>query len=146
MTDQGTKRPSFEMTGGRGLGPAIRGPALVSVQGFGVRYDLHPETGIISNREHDLFGETVAGRILVFTKPKGGVAASWSLADLKGRGLAPLGIVFQRASPIFAQGALFAGLTLLHDLQDDPCALLRTGDDISLLPAEGRLEVFRAAG
>lgn len=145
MMDHLQKTPSFEMGGGRGIGPAVQGPALVSSHGFGVRYDLHPETGVISNQNHDLYGHSVAGRILVFTRPKGGVAASWSLADLQTRGLAPLGIIFRRASPIFAQGALFAGLTLLHDLDGDPCTRLQTGDVVSLLPAEGRLEVFRNA-
>ncbi|MEM1199753.1 MAG: DUF126 domain-containing protein [Pseudomonadota bacterium] len=137
------REPALELTGGRGLGPDVSGPALVSAQGFGVRYDLSPETGIISNKEHDLYGQSVAGRILVFTRPKGGVAASWSLAELKRRGMAPLGIVFQRASPIFAQGALFAGLSLLHGLEDDPCAVLQTGDRLSLYPHAGRIEIFR---
>ena len=135
--------PDLVLTGGRGLGPDVSGPALVSSQGFGVRYDLSPETGIISNKNHDLFGQSVAGHILVFTRPKGGVAASWSLADLQSRGMAPLGIVFQRASPIFAQGALFAGLSLLHRLEEDPCTCIRTGDHLSLFPGEGRIEVYR---
>ena len=135
--------PTLDMTGGRGLGPDVSGPALVSTQGFGVRYDLSPETGIISNKEHDLFGQSVAGRILVFTRPKGGVAASWSLAELKRRDMAPLGFVFQRASPIFAQGALFAGLSLLHGLDDDPCVHIQTGDRLSLYPRTGRIEIFR---
>ncbi len=137
------EKPVQELNGGRGLGPDVSGPALVSAHGFGVRYDLSPETGIISNKDHDLYGQSVAGRILVFTRPKGGVAASWSLAELKRRGMAPLGIVFQRASPIFAQGALFAGLTLLHRLDDDPCAVIKTGDRLSLYPRSGRIEIYR---
>ncbi len=138
-----TNTPALEMSGGRGLGPDVSGPALVSAQGFGVRYDLSPEKGIISNKEHDLYGQSVAGRILVFTRPKGGVAASWSLPELRRRGMAPLGIVFQRTSPIFAQGALFAGLSLLHGLDGDPCAVVRTGDQPSLYPRAGRIEIFR---
>ena len=143
MSDRSGRTPTFTLSNGRGMGPDVTGPALVSAQGFGVRYDLNPETGIISNRDHDLYGESVAGRILVFTKPKGGVAASWSLADLNDRGMAPLGIVFRRASPIFAQGALFAGLTLIHDLDEDPCAHIKTGDELTLLPDQGRIEIFR---
>ncbi len=143
MTGGAGKSPTLALMNGRGMGPDVSGPAIVSAQGFGVRYDLNPETGIISNREHDLYGESVAGRILVFTKPKGGVAASWSLADLNARGMAPLGIVFRRASPIFAQGALFAGLTLIHDLDDDPCALIKSGDELTLRPGQGRIEIFR---
>ncbi len=143
MSDHTDRTPTLTLSNGRGMGPEVSGPALVSTQGFGVRYDLNPETGVISNREHDLYGESVAGRILVFTKPKGGVAASWSLADLSERGMAPVGIVFRRASPIFAQGALFAGLTLIHDLDDDPCTLIKSGDELTLHPDQGRIEIFR---
>ncbi len=143
MSNRSGRTPTLALINGRGMGPEVTGTALVSAQGFGVRYDLNPETGIISNREHDLYGESVSGRSLVFTKPKGGVAASWSLADLKDRGMAPLGIVFRRASPIFAQGALFAGLPLIHDLDDDPCACIESGDELTLLPGQGRIEIFR---
>ena len=136
-------RPALILSGGRGLGEPVRGPALVSGQGFGVRYDLDQETGLIANPEHDLYGEALQGRVLVFTRPKGGVAASWSLADLRQRGLAPLGIVFRSASPIFVQAALSAGLPLIDRLEEDPCTLLRSGDEVALFPLEGRLEVYR---
>ena len=53
--------------GGRGIGKQISATVLVSQQGFGVRYDLDQATGVISNRDHDLYGESVAGHILVFT-------------------------------------------------------------------------------
>ena len=136
MTNSATK-----LSGGRGIGPDVMGPALVSAQSFGVRYDLDVESGIIANRKHDLFGQSVAGKILVFAEPKGGVAASWSLADLKRRGVAPLGIIFRSVSPIFAQGAIFAGLALIHGLDRDPCAQLKTGEVLSMRPGAGSVEI-----
>lgn len=139
----GTGQPALILSGGKGVGAPVRGPALVSVQGFGIRYDLNLETGVIENRDHDLFGERLAGRIAVFTQPKGGIAASWALANLADRGIGPLGIVFRSASPIFAQGALFAGIPILHDLDRDPCTSLRTGDEIVLRAEDGRIEVYR---
>tara|TARA_Y100001934_G_scaffold216997_1_gene257575 strand:+ start:28170 stop:28475 length:306 start_codon:yes stop_codon:yes gene_type:complete len=76
-----TEGTSFSLSGGRGMGEIVRGPALVSAHGFGLRYDLDATTGIISNRDHDLFGQAIADHILVFTKPKGVIAASWALAS-----------------------------------------------------------------
>lgn len=127
--------------GGAGYGPDVAGTALVSADNFGVRYDLDPESGVISNRDHDLYGEAIAGKILVFACPKGGVAASWSLADLAERGIAPLAIVFREASPIFVQGSIFAGIPLMHGLSPDPCTSIATGDYCQLFPAQGRLVV-----
>jgi len=142
MSSESTKQV-LVLAGGRGWGQSVRASALVSTQGFGVRYDLDQEAGIIGNRDHDLFGQSITGKILVFTQPKGGVAASWSLAGLNDRGMAPAGIVFRRASPIFVQGAIFAGIPIIDSLEDDPCDLAQTGDEILLLPDEGRIEIFR---
>ena len=131
----------FTLDGGDGWGPEIQGTALVSIDHFGVRYDLDPETGIISNRDHDLYGQSIADRILVFAGPKGGVAASWSLASLVERQIAPRAIIFREASPIFVQGCLFAGIALMHRLSQDPCTKIRSGDLCKLFPGEGRIEV-----
>lgn len=133
------------LRGGRGIGGIVRGPALVSRQGFGIRYDLDPTTGIITNPEHDLHGEALAGRIMVFTESKGGVAASWGLPELKRRGLAPIGLIARRAGPIFAQGAILAGISLIHELCDDPCLKIRTGDEVELSPADGTVTIYRSA-
>lgn len=141
MTEQQGFTPI--LTGGRGVGEEIRARVLVSQQGFGVRYDLDQATGVISNRDHDLYGESVAGRILVFTQPKGGVAASWSLAGLKERGIAHAGMIFRRASPIFVQGAIFEGIPLVDSLSEDPCTALQTGELVIILPEEGCVRAKR---
>jgi predicted aconitase with swiveling domain len=134
---------TFILEGGSGCGPETGGIALVTQDNFGVRYDLDPETGIIANREHDLYGHSVAGKVLVFAQPKGGVAASWALADLADRGIMPVALIFREVSPIFVQGCLFAGLPVMHQLQPDPCTTLQTGDYCELFPALGRVVVTR---
>ncbi len=137
-------KPFVVIASGRGAGQCVRGPALVSKQGFGVRYDFDPERGIISNPEHDLFGHSLTGKIMFFTVPKGGVAASWALAGLARRGLAPLGIVFDRASPIFVQGAIFADLAIMDGLDTSAQRLIISGDDVELNPPAGTVRVFRS--
>ena len=127
------------LTGGRGIGPDVEGEALVSQQGFGVRYDLDPATAVITNRDHDLYGQSITGKVLVFAAPKGGIAASWTLADLQHRKLAPVAIIFERASPIFVQGALFAGLTLMHAFAEPACKVLTSGQRLLLQPGAGRV-------
>ena len=124
------------------MGSKVRGSALVSKQGFGIRYDLDFELGVITNPHHDLFGESICNRILVFTNPKGGIAASWALAGLKDAGVAPMGIIFRLSSPIFVQGALFARLPILHRLNQDPCTNIKSGDEIVLDPPKGQVEIY----
>lgn len=137
------KSSTVTLEGGSGWGPNIRGEALVSRDNFGVRYDLDPETGVIANPRHDLFSQAIAGKVLVFAYPKGGVAASWALASLVEREIAPLAILFREASPIFVQGSIFAGLPIMHGLSPDPCTSIGTGDTCELFPGEGRVVVRR---
>ena len=136
------RHPDLVLEGGQGVGSKVRGSALVSKQGFGIRYDLDFEQGVIANPHHDLYGESICNRILIFTNPKGGIAASWALASLKDAGMAPMGIIFRKSSPIFVQGALFAGLPVLHGLNQDPCTNIKSGVEIVLDPAKGRVELY----
>jgi len=135
--------PLLVLAGPPGAGPEVEGEALVSRQGFNARYDMDRRRGVFSRPSHDLYPQSFVGRILVFTTAKGGMATSWALNDLRRKGIAPLGLIFQQANPIVAQGAVFAGLPILHRLAPDPVETLRSGDWLRLLPAQGRVEVRR---
>jgi phosphomecalonate degydratase small subunit len=137
--------PLLTLQGPPGYGPIVEGEALVSRQGFNARYDMDRRRGVFSRPEHDLFGQPFAGRILVFTTAKGGVATSWALHDLRAKGLAPAGLLFQQANPIVVQGAVFAELPILHRLEPDPVETLHNGDWLRIDPERGLVEVLRRA-
>ncbi len=135
--------PILTLRGPPGYGPTVEGEVLVSRQGFNARYDMDRRRGVFSRPTHDLYPHSYAGKILVFTTGKGGVATSWALNDLRAKGIAPLGLVFARANPIVVQGAVFAGLPILHRMEPNPQDVLKTGDLLRLIPAEGVIEVLR---
>jgi predicted aconitase with swiveling domain len=124
------------------VGPVVEGEALVSRQGFSARYDLDRERGVFSRPAHDLFGHSVAGKVLVCTTAKGGIATSWMLLDMVRRGVAPLALLFRTTNPVMVQGAVLAGVTLMHRLAPDPQGTLRTGDYLRVDPAAGTVEVL----
>jgi predicted aconitase with swiveling domain len=128
-----------------GVGPTVEGETLVSRHGFNARYDLDRTRGIFSRPSHDLYGQSCAGKILVFSSAKGGIATSWALLDLKARGLAPKALIFRRTNPVMVQGAVLAEVPLLHLLEPDPVTTLRTGDWVRVEPERGLVEVVRHA-
>ncbi len=130
------------LRGPAGCGPPVKGEALVSRHGFSARYDLDRDTGVFSREAHDLFGQSLVGKIGVFTTAKGGVATAWALLDMKARGVAPKALVFGTANPIMVQGAVLAGIPILHRLTPDPVHALRTGDRLRLDPARGRVTIL----
>ncbi len=125
-----------------GVGPAVEGVALVAADNFSARYDLDRARGVFSRPSHKLAGQRFVGLILVLNDAKGGVATAWMLHDMKARGVVPLALVFNRVNPILAQGAAFAGLTLVDRFAaGDVTALIRTGDRLRVDPAGGRVEI-----
>ena len=134
------------LSGPPGFGAPVDGEALVSMQGFSARYDLDHTTGVISRESHDLYGQSVVGRILVVSTAKGGTATGWRLLDLVSRGTAPSGLIFRRTNPVMVQGAVLAAIAIMHLLEPDPLEALTTGDLLRLVPAEGRVEVESRGG
>ncbi len=134
--------PDAVLRGHPGVGPTVEGDALVSGHGFSARYDLNRKTGHFSRETHDLYGESVVGRILVHPTAKGGVATAWALLDMRRRGTAPKAILFGRTNPIMVQGAALADVAMLHRLDPDPVAAIRTGDRLRVDPAAGTVEVL----
>ncbi len=128
-----------------GFGPAVEGIAIVSTHGFNARYDLDRANGTFSRPDHDHHGASPAGKIFVFTTPKGGIATSRALLDLFERGLAPIGLVCRRANPVVVQGAVLAGIPFMDRLDQDPVTALRSGDRIRLNPAAGTLQILHPA-
>ncbi|MEA2877928.1 MAG: hypothetical protein QOF14_3124 [Hyphomicrobiales bacterium] len=127
----------------RGIGPAVTGSALVADDNFSARYDLDREKGIFSRPAHKLHGQSYVGRILVLVTAKGGVASAWMLRDMTARNMAPKAIIFDRANTILAQGAAFAGMTMVDRFEaGNPVGLIQTGDDVRIEPDKGLVTIL----
>src|SRR5215470_11411376 len=97
----------------RGIGPDVKGEALVANDNFSARYDLDRIKGVFSRPAHKLFGQSYVDKILVLVTAKGGVASAWMLREMTARNLAPKAIIFDRANTSLAQGAAFAEMTMV---------------------------------
>ena len=127
----------------RGIGPAVTGTALVADDNFSARYDLDRIRGVFSRPAHKLFGQSYVGKILVLVTAKGGVASAWMMREMAARGMGPMAIVFDRANTILAQGAAFAGMTLVDRFEEgDPTRLIGNGDLLRIEPDQGLVTIL----
>jgi uncharacterized protein len=127
----------------RGIGAMVQGRALVASDNFSARYDLDRRKGTFSRPAHRLYGQSYHDKILVLVTAKGGVASAWMLREMKERGLVPKAIVFDRTNTILAQGAAFAGLTLVDRFEaGDPTTLIRSGDELRIEPELGLVTIL----
>ena len=123
-----------------GIGPKVRGKALVANDNFSARYDLDRITGIFSRPQHKLAGHSYVDKIMVFNTAKGGVASAWMLHEMAARKVAPKALLFNSVNPILAQGAALANLTLCDRFIDgDITQLIKTGDRVTVIPEQGRV-------
>ena len=127
----------------KGIGPDVTGAALVADDNFSARYDLDRIHGTFSRPAHKLYGQRYVDRILVLVTAKGGVASAWMLREMAARSMAPKAIVFDRANTILAQGAAFAGMTLVDRFEaGDPTRLIQNGDELRIEPGKGLVTVL----
>lgn len=134
------------LRGPAGVGPVVEGEALVSRHAFSARYDVDRDRGVFSRQAHDLYGQSLVGKVLVCTTAKGGIATSWMLLDMRARQKAPLAILFRTTNPVMVQGAVLAGIAMMHRLEPDPVAAIQTGDWVRVDPGAGLVLVKRRAG
>ena len=117
-----------------GMGPKVRGLALVAKDGFSARYDLDRMRGVFSRPQHKLAGESYVGRVLVLDAAKGGVATAWMLHDMKARGLVPAALVLNVVNPIMVQGAALADFTMISGFDVDITQAIANGAEVEVDP------------
>jgi len=128
--------------GHKGIGRFVRGLALVAPDNFSARYDLDRERGIFSRPSHALHGESYVGRVLVLNAAKGGVAASWMLAEMAARDMAPFALLLNFANPIMAQAAAFSGIPLIDRFEVDVTRAIASGAEIDVDPPAGLVRIL----
>lgn len=128
----------MELSGRTIKSGAATGIALVSSEPIGFLGGVDPETGVVIEAGHPLWGECVAGRILVFPTGKGSTVGSYTLYRMARAGTAPAAIVNAESEAIVAVGAIIAGIPMV-DLVD--VSKIRTGDRVRV--EDGQVVVER---
>ncbi len=112
------------------------GPALVSREPISFLGTVDPETGEVVDPKHQLFGEHIGGKVLIFPGGKGSTVGSYVIYQLKKRGVAPAAMINIRSEPIVAVGAIISGIPLVDgvsaeilDLEDGTLVTVNADDE-----------------
>ena len=93
------------------------GEAMVTSQGISFFGGVDPETGVVVERGHELEGQCIAGKVLVFPTGKGSTVGSYTLYRLKHNGLAPAAIVNAECETITAVGCIIAEIPCVDQVE-----------------------------
>jgi hypothetical protein len=115
-----------------------QGAALVTRMGISFFGGVDPETGVVVERGHELEGECIAGKVLVFPSGKGSTVGSYTLYRLKHAGLAPAAIVNESCETIVAVGCIIAEIPCVDQVD---VGSLSTGEMVRVDGEAGVVEI-----
>jgi len=127
----------------RAFGPGVEGEALVSRDPIHFVMDIAPETGDVIGVKHSLYGENIAGKILVIPSAKGGVQSAMGIAELAKNNNSPKALLYDRTNPIMVQGAVMTNIPIMDGFDQNPVEVVKSGDWVKVKPAQGIVEVER---
>jgi predicted aconitase with swiveling domain len=125
------------------------GPALVSEKNISLWGGLNPQTGLIIDKRHELYGQQVKGKVLVFPYGKGSTTGAIVLLEAVRCGNAPAAIINVKTEPILASGALMAQIfykkkiPIVDRLEKNPVKTIHTNDYVRVNGNKGLVEITR---
>lgn len=140
-----TDRTTTIVLHGRCVVPGrAEGEALVTrdrISGWG---GIDSRTGTIVETRHELRGTSFAGKVLVFPGAKG--SSGWSAAFHMTRtlGTAPAAMLFNEMTTKIALGAVVTRAPAMTDFDQDPLAIIETGDWVIVDADRGIVEIRKS--
>lgn len=114
------------------------GEALVTKEPLSFMGSINPKTGMVIERGHEIEGQCLKGKILVFPCAKGSTGGSYMLYDVVKNGVGPTGIVNIEADSVVVIGAIVADLPMIDQVD---ISQIKTGDFVMMDATKGILEV-----
>jgi uncharacterized protein len=105
------------------------GKALVTEMPISFYGGVDPNTGVVTEKGHQLNGQSVKGKILVFPQGKGSTVGSYTLYRMKKNGVAPAGMINKECETIIAVGAIISEIPCIDKVD---VSKIKTGDKVSI--------------
>ena len=105
------------------------GEALVTSQPISFYGGVDPNTGVIIEKGHELQGQSVKGKVLVFPTGKGSTVGSYTLYRMKKNGTAPAGMINKECETVVAVGAIISEIPCVDKID---ISKLKTGDRVQI--------------
>ena len=77
------------------------------------------KNGVISDKNHDLFGKSIKDKILVFPSGVGSSVGAYTIYSIKSNNSAPLAMICQKADLTVATGCALANIPLITISDDE---------------------------
>lgn len=114
------------------------GEAIVTKDGISFYGGVDPDTGRVVEVGHELEGQSITGKILVFPTGKGSTVGSYTLYRMKKNNTAPAAIVNEQIDTIIAVGCIISEIPCVDKIDVNE---IKTGQKMVVNGSEGTVEV-----
>lgn len=133
----------MELVHGRKISSGTaEGLALISHEPISFFGGVDPDSGIVTEKGHELQGTTVKDRVLIFPSGKGSTVGSYTLYRMKKNGVAPAAIINVECEPIVAVGAIISDIPAVDKLERNPLTIFQTGKKLKVDADRAIVEAF----
>ncbi len=109
----------------------VQGVVLKSTKPINFLGTVDKKTGIISDKNHDLFEKSIKDTILVFPSGVGSSVGAYTIYSIKSNNTAPLAMICQKADLTVVTGCALANIPLII-ISDEEFSSIENGMKISL--------------
>ena len=127
-------------------GGKAEGEAVVGHEAIGFLTSVDPATGILIEKNHELEGVNLAGKILVYPTGKGSGGGAFLVYEMARCSTAPGGIINTRADINTVIGAIISNIPMIDQLDSDPTEIIKTGDYLELDADQGIVKIKSGPG
>ena len=113
--------------------------AIVTNDGISFYGGVDPDTGIVVEVGHELEGQSITGKILVFPTGKGSTVGSYTLYRMKKNNTAPVAIINKQIDTIIAVGCIISEIPCVDKIDIDN---IKTGQIVIVDGLNGTVEVI----
>lgn len=109
----------------------VQGIVLKSKDSINFLGTVDKKTGIISDKNHDLFEKSLKDTVLVFPSGVGSSVGAYTIYSIKSNNTAPLAMICKKADLTVATGCALANIPLII-ISDEVFSSIQSGMNISL--------------
>lgn len=115
------------------------GEALVSANPISFYGGVDPETGVVTDKDSDIDGQSISGKILVFPYGKGSTVAPYTIYQLAKNGKAPLAMINKDIETIVAVGCIISDIPAVDQID---ITKIKSGDKIKVDAENGVIKTM----
>ncbi|MFX1418929.1 MAG: DUF126 domain-containing protein [Promethearchaeota archaeon] len=117
----------------------IEAEAIVTKDGISFYGGVDPDTGKVVEVGHELEGQSIAGKVLVFPTGKGSTVGSYTMYRMKKNQMAPAAIVNKQIDTIIAVGCIISEIPCVDKID---ISKIKTGQKLVVNGSEGIIEIM----